>query len=313
MEQRKKYKHIIAVLSVCVVVLMLLAAGLGYCVFYLTNHNVFSKNIMLNSTWLQEQEEKGFFDYPTLDAEYYEELDSRYSELATSYAAMMEAGGVYLQNAADLQNSMDGFLLSVPYVDQLAEGFPNGCEAACAVMLMQYCGQDMHLSEFVDRFLPCEATRLRWGCRYGPDPTKAYAGDPRSQRGGFGCYAPVIVEALRKALPEKYQAVDMTGMELQDLLMLYVSIGIPVAVWVTQNMEPIAEAYQWQSYDQDETFLYPVNQHCMVLCGYDNTGYYFMDPLGGADPVHYSYEETEECFASLGKQAVAIFPNSTQS
>ena len=36
---------------------------------------------------------------------------------------------------------------------------------------------------------------------FGPDPKKFYAGNPDAGKGGWGCYAPVIVKAT-EALPD---------------------------------------------------------------------------------------------------------------
>lgn len=308
MEKQKKYKRTIAVLAVLVVVLLICAAGLGYFVLYLTNNNVFSKNIMLDSTWLLEDIGDGALvaELPDGSTAYFGDYSGTYADVAAAYEAIGAAEAVYFSEVSGFQTDIGSFVLDVPFISQTQAGLPNGCEAVCAAMLMQYNGLNIDAATFVDSYLPCEATQLRWGYRYGPDPSVAYAGDPHSTRGGFGCYAPVIVRALQKALPDGIKAVNLAGMSLNDLLMLYVMAGVPVAVWVTQDMSPIEEAYQWQSYDKSETFLYPVNQHCMVLCGFDLDGYYFMDPLATGAPVHYSWQETESCFTSLGSQAVAL-------
>ncbi|MGN0561142.1 MAG: C39 family peptidase, partial [Candidatus Fimenecus sp.] len=195
--------------------------------------------------------------------------------------------------------------LSVPHLQQ-GNALPNGCEAVCATMLLQYNGFTVSPETLVDMYLPCEQVKIRWGCRYGPNPAKAYAGDPRSKKGGWGCFAPVIIDALNAYLPNGYYAVNLTGKSLQELAVRYVAVDIPVAVWVTQDMTPIEKAYQWQSYDKTETYLYPVNQHCMVLCGFDDENYYFSDPLSAETIVIFPMKTAEEIFKSMGTQAVAI-------
>lgn len=307
MEKQKKYKRTIAILAVLVAVLLVCAVGLGYGVLYLMNNNVFSKNIILDSTWLLEDTDgTRIAELPDGSKVYFGDYTDTYADVAAAYEAIGAAEAAYFAEVSGFQTEVGSFMLDVPYISQTQEGLPNGCEAVCATMLMQYYGWDIDAGTFADTYLPCEETRLRWGCRYGPDPSVAYAGDPHSERSGFGCYAPVIVRALTLALPDGYKAVNLTGMALSDLLMLYVLAGTPVAVWVTQDMEAVDEAYQWQSYDKKETYLYPVNQHCMVLCGYDMEGYYFMDPLTGSEPVHYDWEKVESCFTSMGSQAVTL-------
>ncbi|MGN0464549.1 MAG: C39 family peptidase [Acutalibacteraceae bacterium] len=196
--------------------------------------------------------------------------------------------------------------LSVPYVSQ--EGIlPNGCEAVSAVMLLKDRKFNVDPVDFVDKYLDCGKVYVKWGCRYGPDPRKQYAGDPKSEKGGWGCFAPVIVNSLNKYLSDsKYYACNLTGKNIGALAADYVSKGIPVAVWCTIGMQEINEIYQWQSYDKKQTYLYPVRQHCMVLIGYDAGYYYCLDPYNSNGEVKYPKEQTEYCFNSMGKQAVAI-------
>ncbi len=90
----------------------------------------------------------------------------------------------------------------------------------------------------------------------------------------------------------------------------YVAKGTPVAVWCTISMQEINEVYQWQSYDKKQTYLYPVRQHCMVLIGYDEKYYYFLNPYNSNGEVKYTKEQTEYCYNSIGRQAVAILNKS---
>lgn len=90
----------------------------------------------------------------------------------------------------------------------------------------------------------------------------------------------------------------------------HVAKGTPVAVWCTISMQEINEVYQWQSYDKKQTYLYPVRQHCMVLIGYDEKYYYFLDPYNSNGEVKYTKEQTEYCYNSIDRQAVAILNKS---
>ncbi len=195
--------------------------------------------------------------------------------------------------------------IDVPYISQEGE-FPNGCEAVSAVMLLQNLGFDITPGEFIDEHLNCEETYIKWGCRYGPNPKKAYVGDPRDEDGGFGCFAPVIINALNSYLPSEYTAFNTTGMTLNSLKSNFLDRGIPVAVWVTVEMEEIDKILQWQSYDKKETYLYPANEHCMVLVGYTEDTYIFADPYNSNGVVEYSEDDTVLAFNSLGMQSVVI-------
>jgi len=197
------------------------------------------------------------------------------------------------------------YLIEVPYLSQ--EGIlPNGCEAVSAVMLLQYLGFNISPEEFVDEYLVCGETSIRFGCRVGPNPKEMYAGDPRSENGGFGCFAPVIVRALNSYLPSGYYAKNTTGLSLETLKRRYVDNGIPVAVWVTVGMEEVDRILQWQSEDGKETYLYPANEHCMVFVGYDEDSYIFADPYDSNGVVKYPVDDCVLAFNMLGSQSVVI-------
>lgn len=200
-------------------------------------------------------------------------------------------------------------LLGVPYISQ--EGIlPNGCESVSATMLLRYFGFDIAPEEFVDDYLECEPVSIKWGCRYGPNPKLVYAGDPRSENAGYGCFAPVIVRALNKFLAdEEYHAKNVSGMSLEQLKKEYIDRGIPVAVWATVGMKEIDKIILWQSTDGSESFMYPANEHCMVFCGYDSDGYIFADPYGSNGIVRYSIDESVLAYNSLNMQAVVVLPD----
>lgn len=204
--------------------------------------------------------------------------------------------------------------VDVEPVCQLPE-YPNGCESASAVSLLRSIGVDISLRGFVDEYLPKQDVRISFGCCYGPDPQQYYAGNPDAGQGGWGCFAPVIVSALKAALPQGsgYTVCNLSGVDLEELS-LYLSFGVPVAVWTTTDGKIANEFYQWQSYDQTQTYLYPKNQHCVVLCGVrpdPGTGsalYRYMDPLT-SQVEEMGAEQLSACYTSMGCQAVALLPD----
>lgn len=305
---KKKMRRMQIAVSVLSVFLVLCMLALGAAFYRLRSVNLFSKNIVLsNAAFVGNGDtEPGAAEIPSRPYGTYAENSVSAFYFESVYSAMWELNSRQADLKKCLEQMQTKTVLSVPHLQQ-GNTLPNGCEAVCAATLLQYCGFSISAEEFVDDCLPCEPVKLRWGCRYGPNPSEAYAGDPRLSRGGFGCNAPVIAAALKSYLPQEYVAMDVTGGSLQELVAAYVSVGIPVAVWVTQDMQPIKKAYQWQSYDKTETFLYPVNQHCMVLCGFDAENYYFSDPLSADAVVQYPRETVESCYRSMGMQAVAIF------
>ena len=217
----------------------------------------------------------------------------------------IEAEEYLKQYDIELTIAEDTVEIDIPYISQEGE-FPNGCEAVSAVMMLQRLGFDVTPGEFIDEYLKCEDTYIKWGCRYGPNPKEAYVGDPRDEDGGFGCFAPVIADALNEYLPEGYTAYNTTGMSLKVIKSNFLDRGIPVAVWVTVEMKAVDKILQWQSYDKEETYLYPANEHCMVLVGYTEDTYIFADPYGSKGIVAYPSDDTVLAFNSLGMQSVVI-------
>lgn len=310
MEKKKICRMRVAV-SVLSVLLIICIGVLSVTVYKLNSVNLFSKNIVLSNTAFIGTKDEGeqVAELPSLpmdtasEAYAFEDYYRLYSALYSAQSDLSARQKELNHAIADIRFKI---ILSVPHLQQ-GDALPNGCEAVCAATLLQYCGFSVTAEEFVDSYLPCEPVKLRWGCRYGPNPSKAYAGNPRQSRGGFGCFAPAIASALKNYLPQSYVVTDLTGKSLSELAITYIGVGVPIAVWVTQDMQPIEKAYQWQSYDKSETFLYPVNQHCMVLCGFDTEKYYFSDPLSAEEIVSYPRETVENCYRSMGMQAVAIF------
>ncbi len=309
--EKKKIRRMRVAVSVLSVLLIICIGVLSVTVYKLNSVNLFSKNIVLsNAAFIGAKDaEEQVAELPNLPMETATEAYA-FEDYYRLYSALYSAQSDLSARQKEINHAIADIrfktILSVPHLQQ-GDALPNGCEAVCAATLLQYCGFTISAEEFVDAYLPCEPVKLRWGCRYGPDPSKAYAGNPRQHRGGFGCFAPVIASALKNYLPQSYVVTDLTGKSLSELAITYIGVGVPIAVWVTQDMQPIEKAYQWQSYDKTETFLYPVNQHCMVLCGFDTECYYFSDPLSSEAIVSYPRETVENCYRSMGMQAVAIF------
>ena len=154
--------------------------------------------------------------------------------------------------------------------------------------------------------------KIRFGIRFGPDPVQKYAGDPASARGGWGCFAPVIVNALESYLDTagKYShtVLNVSGAELPILCETFINRSIPVAIWITQDYSPVSEVYQWLDYDGEQVYLYPSNQHCVMLIGYDRDSYYVCDPLKEEEYTVIPRADAELSYTSMGSQAVVLMP-----
>lgn len=209
-------------------------------------------------------------------------------------------------------NAVRPRILDAENISQLPE-YPNGCEAVSAVMLLRYAGYDVSKTEFIEDHLEKGEMKIRFGIRFGPDPVEKYAGDPASEKGGWGCFAPAIVNALKSYLSSAgsrlHTPVNVSGAELSVLCESFIDRSIPVAIWITQDYSPVNEVYQWLDYDGNKVYLYPKNQHCVMLMGYDSENYYICDPLKKENCTAVPREDAEISYTSMGSQAVVLISN----
>ena len=209
----------------------------------------------------------------------------------------------------DINTEEGDKIIDVPYIYQ-KHGFPNGCEPVSAVMILWHYGIDIDVNEFVDGYLSMGPIPKVDG--EGPDPSEIFCGDPR-EKSGWGCYAPVITDALTKLLDGSgYTVEEHHGMTLQALCEEYIDEGIPVMVWATVDMiDSSGEKYlaRWTTPEGKE-IVYNRKLHCLVLVGYDEENYYFNDSLkrgkDGSSYVVYPKEKTEKAYRLLDRQAIAI-------
>ncbi len=194
-------------------------------------------------------------------------------------------------------------LLDTLYISQI--GYPTGCESASAVMLLRDAGYDITIDTFIDEALDIGWLSWENGKLYGPHPSEAFIGDPRSSS-GYGCYAPVILEALGDILTDGDTALDLTGTDLDTLCSRYIDRGKPVAVWATINMVESTPGTQWTIRSTGESFTWKRSEHCLVLVGYDADYYYLNDPYKGNGLMAYDRDVFEDRFEYMGSQSVVI-------
>lgn len=188
------------------------------------------------------------------------------------------------------------------------DGYPTGCESVSAVILLKYYGMEIDVADFISKYLDIAGIGTVDGVLTGPSPYEYYVGDPTSTS-GYGCFAPVIVNALRKCLPANMSYSDSTGTSLSELCKLYIDHDIPVLVWTTVDMRPVGEGKSWTVSSTGEKFTWPAGEHCMVLVGYDESHYYFNDPYDNHGLVAYDKQACVTAHNSLGKQSVVIYKN----
>ena len=201
---------------------------------------------------------------------------------------------------------MKRVIIEAPYIDQ-SPRWPTGCESVSAVMLLRYLGYDITVDEFIENDLEIQDFREENGEIFGPDPRKYFCGSPYDPD-AFGCYAPVIVNALSKVFAgeKKYEAADETGTSEKELLEKYIDRGMPVIFWACIDMREPVTGPQWRLHDTGEWFTWISNEHCMLLVGYDDEKYYFNDPHNGNGLTGYARDIVEKRRRAQHMQAVGV-------
>lgn len=203
-------------------------------------------------------------------------------------------------------------LINAPYIDQTKD-WPTGCESVSTVMLLQYLGIDITVENFVDQYLEKAPLYEKNGQLYGPNPWEVFAGSPKDD-GSMGCYAPVIVKALKKVFQEKsgekLRPVNLTGVPMERLLEEYIDNDIPVIFWASIDLKETVTGPDWFLEETGEIFTWRSNEHCMLLVGYDETGYYFNDPWHNHGVIRYEKKLVEKRHQEQYKMAVSIKKNS---
>ncbi|MCR5136597.1 MAG: C39 family peptidase [Oscillospiraceae bacterium] len=205
-------------------------------------------------------------------------------------------------------------LIRVPCIDQ-TEQWPTGCESVSAVMLLHHLGVNISVDDFIRDCLTMQEFQLSdEGKMIGADPRKAFAGNPYDAE-SMGCYAPVIVEALRRALPEDKNWIirDLTGVSMETLCHEYLDRNRPVVFWACLEMREPEEGPEWYLDDGESQFRWISNEHCMLLVGYDENHYYFNDPWQHRGTVGYARALTEARHAAQYAMAVTAYSEEEQT
>lgn len=216
--------------------------------------------------------------------------DSFYAENPEQYAIIKDD-----YNKKEIKN--------VPLINQNPK-YPNGCESASAVMLLNYYGSNITLDEFISK-LPKNQVYVENGTRFGPDPGLYYAGNPADDTKGWGCFDLVIAKTIQQIIKEEKLQLKVNTQNGKDPLDI-LALNYPCLIWVTINYEEVEEVFTWLSYDQKETYTYPKNEHVVVLTGYDDNYYYINDPLKNETNIPVEKEKLEASYDSLGRQFVYI-------
>lgn len=182
--------------------------------------------------------------------------------------------------------------------------FPNGCEAASTVMLLNYYNIDISLEEFVSKYLRKKSVKDINGVRIGPNPAQYYAGDPSDEKRGWGCFAPAIIDSIKKLAEDNgYVVFDVSLYYLDDLSF---SNYLPCVVWTTTDYTEALNVYTWKSVSGKNTYTYPQNSHTVLLVGIDENYVYINDPLKPDSVQKVDKEQFRLSYDSMGRQAISL-------
>lgn len=195
--------------------------------------------------------------------------------------------------------------IPVKTVKQLPE-LPHGCEITSLTAILNTYGFDVSKTVMADQYLPKQPFAWKDKRRYGANPYKAYAGNPRSQTGGFFSYVPPIMEAaekFKKKVRVDFETRDLSGSTREEIIK-QLNKGTPVIVWVTLDLGKPRLNYTWYFHDSGEKFTAPVNLHAVVLNGYDEKKVHVMNPLVGQ--MTYDAAAFFKSYQELGSHAMTL-------
>lgn len=177
---------------------------------------------------------------------------------------------------------------------------PTGCEATATAMLLNWAGVNISKEE-VARSLPKGPLPYAKGNKvYGGNPNMVFVGNPFSSS-GYGIFHQPIVHIINNYLPGS--ALDLTGCEFEELLET-VGNGKPILVWATINMMPTYVSHTW--YDEmGQRVDWKINEHCLVLIGYDRQNVIVNDPYIGRKKA-YPIATFKKMWMEMGRQAVTL-------
>lgn len=197
------------------------------------------------------------------------------------------------------------YIIDVDFIDQRRK-YPTGCESVSTVMALRYLGMNITVDDFIDNYLDIgKPPHMKDSIYQGCDPWEQFPGNPY-QSNGWGCFAPVIMKALKK-LPnyEDYTIQELYDYSLEQLCQTYIAKGIPVIFWASIDMKEPQITTSWKVIGSDKKIEWKSPMHCLLMTGFDQKYYYFNDPMRGKN-VAYDKDRVEKVYEIMGSQAIVI-------
>lgn len=194
-------------------------------------------------------------------------------------------------------------VLAVPLLSQEENNYKTGCELVSGAMLMQYYGIDctpQQLYQVIEKVPePVGADGI------GYSPQAYFIGRPE-QANGYGCYVTPLMNAMNERLKQEgWNAVNISGTSLEDIVDTYLEDGTPIVIWATIRMSEPKQGNEW-TLEDGSRFQWIAGEHCLVLVGADEHYYYFNDPDCEGEVVGYERSVVEQRYEQLGRQALIL-------
>lgn len=256
-------------------------------------------------TKLVVKEKTTAFPYDDNDHETHVQVEAHVTKLDETNQLLEYVKKV--QRLADGHVEIEKVFMNMDPLMQLPE-LPNGCEIVSLTAVLNYYGFEVSKTEMADEYLPKEPFTVKNDKLYGPDPNKAYVGNPRNTKGAFFSYAPPIAAAAKSYLNSIGQSNNITDISgnSREQITKYLDKGIPVIIWTTLDLSEPKMKASWYLNDTGEYFPAPVNLHCVVLDGYEDKDnlVYVMNPLKGQ--VTYNADQFFKSYEDIGSHALII-------
>lgn len=214
------------------------------------------------------------------------------------------SGKVGYVNSSYLSSVKPCKISGVPYLNQFSLGYPTGCEAVSATMVLNFHGYDVSTSKVISAIPLGESKHQVNGKWVGGNPFEVFVGHPSKglSTGSYGCFAKPLVQAMQTIAGSKVK--NISGCSV-DTLFEYVENGEPVVVWCVKNGNPVKSGVTWSYPDGSGKFDELVGEHCAVLIGYDSNYVYLNDPSAGQN-VTQPISAFKSNFKKLYSQAIVV-------
>lgn len=197
-------------------------------------------------------------------------------------------------------------------------------EVASAITLLNFWGYKISEEDFYDKILLHKDWNYsKDGMMHAADPNSAYVGNARKTTGlnhSFGCYAPVIYNAINKVINhQKHCVINLTGAEIDDICKAYININCPVLIYATYNMTKPTPTHKWKisfinknsKLKINDIFTWKSLGHCFLINGYNHNSYFITNPLNiSTQKSNLAIPKVllKKRYEEMGKQAITIIP-----